>query len=126
MIKLPFADRTEAGRLLAKELLGHKLPPNVAVLALPRGGLPVGWEVAKAFGAPLDVLLVRKLGVPWQPELAMGAIVSGSFQILDEELIGELGISREEIDAVVARESAEAARREELYRGGRRPLDLHG
>jgi putative phosphoribosyl transferase len=126
MIQLPFADRAEAGRLLATELLSHNLSANVVVLALPRGGLPVGLEVAKAFGAPLDVVIVRKLGVPWQPELAMGAIASGSFHTLDEELIGELCISREGIAAVVARESAEVARREKLYRRGRRALDLHG
>jgi len=126
MIQLPFADRAEAGRLLATELLRHQLPANVVVLALPRGGLPVGLEVAKALGAPLDVVIVRKLGVSWQPELAMGAIASGSFQTLDEQLIGALGISRAEVDAVVARESAEVARRETLYRRGRRALDLHG
>jgi predicted phosphoribosyltransferase len=126
MIQLPFADRAEAGRLLAAELASHKLAGDVVVLALPRGGLPVGLEVAKAFGAPLDVVIVRKLGVPWQPELAMGAIASGSVQTLDHELIGALRISREEIDAVIARESAEVARREKLYRKGRRALDLHG
>jgi putative phosphoribosyl transferase len=126
MIQLPFTDRTEAGRLLATELLSHNLPANVVVLALPRGGLPVGLEVAKVFAAPLDVVIVRKLGVPWQSELAMGAIASGSFQTLDEELIRALRISREEIDAVVARESAQVARREKLYRRGRRALDLHG
>jgi putative phosphoribosyl transferase len=126
MIQLPFANRAEAGRVLATELVSHKLPANVIVLALPRGGLPVGLEVAEALRAPLDVVIVRKLGVPWQPELAMGAIASGSFQTLDEELIRALRISREEIDAVVAKESAEVARREKLYRGGRRALDLHG
>ena len=126
MIQLPFADRTEAGRLLATELLSHNPPANVVVLALPRGGLPVGAEIAKAFGAPLDVVIVRKLGVPWQPELAMGAIASGSFQTLDGELIRALGISRDEIDAVVGRESAEIARRERLYRKGRQALNLHG
>lgn len=126
MIQLPFADRVEAGRLLAAELVSHKVQGNVIVVALPRGGLPVGLEVAKALGAPLDVVIVRKLGVPWRPELAMGAIASGSFQTLDEELIRALRIPRQEIDAVVARESAEVARREKLYRGGRRTLDLHG
>ena len=126
MIQLPFSDRAEAGRLLAAELLGHHLPGNIVVLALPRGGLPVGLEVAKAFGAPLDVVIVRKLGVPWQPELAMGAIASGSFQTLDHDLISSLQISQEDIDIVVARESAEVARREKLYRGGRPALDLHG
>ena len=111
MTQLPFADRVEAGRLLAAELVTHKLQGDVIVVALPRGGLPVGLEVAKVFGALLDVVIVRKLGVPWQPELAMGAIASGSFQTLDEELIGALRIPREEIDAVVARERTEVARR---------------
>jgi putative phosphoribosyl transferase len=126
MIQLPFANRAEAGRLLAVELASLKLPANVIVLALPRGGLPVGLEVAKKLRAPLDVVIVRKLGVPWQPELAMGAIASGSFQTLDEELIRALGISREEIDAVIAREAVEVERRERLYRRGRPPLDLSG
>ena len=121
-IQLPFANRVEAGRLLAAELVSRKLQGD----ALLRGGLPVGLEVAKAFRAPLDVVIVRKLGVPWQPELAMGAIASGSFQTLDEGLIGGLGIPSEGIDAVVARESAEVARREKLYRRGRPPLGLHG
>lgn len=126
MIQLPFANRVEAGRLVAAELVTRKLQGDVIVLALPRGGLPVGLEVAKTFGAPLDVVIVRKLGVPWQPELAMGAIAGGSFQTLDEGLIGGLGIPREEIEAVVARESAEVARREKLYRRGRPALDLQG
>jgi len=95
MIQLPFGDRAEAGRALATELGKRKFTGKVIVLALPRGGLPVGLEVAKALGVPLDVVIVRKLGVPWQPELAMGAIASGSFQTLDEDLIGALGISRE-------------------------------
>jgi putative phosphoribosyl transferase len=125
MIQLPFADRAEAGRLLATELLRHNLPADVVVLALPRGGLPVGLEVAKTLGAPLDVVIVRKVGVPWQPELAMGAIASGSFQTLDGELIRALGISRDQIDAVVGRESAEIARRERLYRKGRPAINLH-
>ena len=126
MIQLPFADRAEAGRLLAAELTRHEVPGSVIVLALPRGGLPVGREVAEALGAPLDVVLVRKLGVPWQPELAMGAVAGGSFQTLDEELIGELRISRQEVYAVVARESAEVARRETLFRNGRPGLNLRG
>jgi putative phosphoribosyl transferase len=125
MIKLPFADRTEAGRQLAAELVGRKLSGNIVVLALPRGGVPVGWEVAKALHAPLDVVVVRKLGVPWQPELAMGAIAGGSFQTLDDELIRSFRIPREDIDAIVDRERAELARREELYRRGRPALDLH-
>lgn len=126
MIQLPFADRTAAGRLLAAELLTNDLPSDVVILALPRGGVPVGLEVAKAFEAPLDVVIVRKLGVPWRPELAMGAIAGGSFQTLDQEVIGALGIYPEELNAVVARESAELARREKLYRGDRGTLNLSG
>ena len=126
MPQLPFADRAEAGRFLAAELATRKLPGNVIVLALPRGGLPVGLEVAKKLQAPLDVVIVRKLGVPWQPELAMGAIASGSVQTLDQDLIRELNISREEIDAVIDKEKAELERREKLYRKGRPALDLRG
>jgi putative phosphoribosyl transferase len=126
MIQLPFADRTEAGRLLATELLKQNQPGNLVVLALPRGGVPIGAQVAKAFGAPLDVVVVRKLGVPWHPELAMGAIAGDSFQTLDDEVIRALGILREELDDVAARESAEVTRREKLYRGDHAALDLHG
>jgi predicted phosphoribosyltransferase len=111
---------------LAAELATRKLPGNVIVLALPRGGLPVGLEVAKKLQAPLDVVIVRKLGVPWQPELAMGAIASGSVQTLDRDLIRELNISREDIDAVIETEKAELERREKLYRRGRPALDLRG
>jgi len=125
MIQLPFSDRGEAGRLLAAELLKHKLPPNVVVLALPRGGVPVGLEVAKALHAPLDVVVVRKLGVPWHPELAMGAIAGASVQVLNEELIADLRISRQEVNAAVAKEKAEVERREKLYRSGRPAPDLH-
>jgi putative phosphoribosyl transferase len=126
MIQLPFSDRSEAGRLLAEELVRYDLPSNVVVLALPRGGVVVGWEVANALGAPLDVVVVRKLGVPTQPELAMGAIAGGSFRILDQKLIDEIGISREEVEAVIAAETAELVRREELYRRNRPALDLRG
>lgn len=126
MIHLPFEDRSEAGRLLAAELLNHRLPANIAVLALPRGGLPVALEVARGFGVPLDVVIVRKLGVPWRPELAMGAIASGSFMTLDAELIAGLRISSEQVDQVVAKERLEVARREKLYRGHRQAVDLSG
>ena len=126
MIHLPFTDRTEAGRLLAVKLASLKLPANVVILALPRGGLPVGLEVAKKLGAPLDVVVVRKLGVPWQPELAMGAIAGGSIQTLDQDLIRALNISHDEINTVIAREKVELERRERLYRKGRPALDLRG
>ena len=126
MVKLPFRDRAEAGRLLGAELRKRKLPANVIVLALPRGGVPVGFEVAKALRAPLDVVVVRKVGVPFQPELAMGAIAGKSEQVLNRDLITELRISQIEIDAALAKERAEVERREKLYRGGRPALDLRG
>lgn len=126
MIQLPFSDRSEAGRLLAGELLRYDLPSNVIVLALPRGGVPIGAEVAHALGAPLDVVIVRKLGVPTQPELAMGAIAGGSFRVLDHELIAELGISRAEVEAAIAAETTELLRREKLYRKDRPTPDLRG
>ncbi|MGD0076511.1 MAG: phosphoribosyltransferase [Candidatus Binataceae bacterium] len=124
MIQLPFSDRAEAGRLLAAELLRHRLPANVIVLALPRGGVPVGFEVARVFRAPLDVVVVRKLGVPWQPELAMGAIAGSSAQVLNEGLIAQLRVSRHEVNAAVTKERAEVERREKLYRAGRPALNL--
>lgn len=126
MVQLPFSDRAEAGRLLAVELATRKLPHDVVVLALPRGGVPVGLEVAKVLHAPLDVVVVRKLGVPWQPELAMGAIAGGSVQVVDEELIADLRISRREVDAAVEKEKVEVERREKLYRSGRPAPDLRG
>ena len=94
---LPFRDRSEAGRLLGAELASRNLPKDAIVLALPRGGVPVGFEVAQTLALPLDVVVVRKLGVPWQPELAMGAIASGGIRILDDSLIQQAGISQEEI-----------------------------
>ena len=101
MTPLPFRDRVEAGRRLAAELVSYNLPSNVIVLALPRGGVPVGFEVAKALHAPLDVVVVRKLGVPWQPELAMGAIAGGSVQVLDYGLIAQLRLSQQDIDGAL-------------------------
>jgi predicted phosphoribosyltransferase len=118
MVHLPFASRAEAGRLLAAEVALHKFAATPIVLALPRGGVPVGSVVAAQLHAPLDVVVVRKLGVPWEPELAMGAM-AGSFCILNEQLIRELGIADAEVERIVAREQAEIERREKLYRGGR-------
>ncbi len=120
---LPFANRLEAGHLLADQLAFGKFTSDSVVLALPRGGVPVGFAVAERLHLPLDVVVVRKLGVPWQPELAMGAI-SGPAHILDEELVHELGIRNKEIALIVSREQAEIERREALYRGGSPPLDL--
>jgi len=124
MLELPFRDRAEAGRLLGAQLATHNLPKDSIVLALPRGGVPVGFEVARALGLPLDVMVARKLGVPWQPELAMGAIASGGIQVLDEELIRQESISQQDVNAIAAREEQEAERREQLYRAGRSPLEL--
>ena len=125
MVHLPLADRQEAGRLLADRLAFHKVPDHSVVLALPRGGVPVGFAIAQRLRLPLDVLIARKLGVPSQPELAMGAI-AGSVRVLDEVLVRELGITAREIDSIAAREQAEIRRRENLYRAGRPPHDLAG
>ena len=124
MVHLPFTDRVEAGRLLAKELSLHNVQDGI-VLGLARGGVPVACAVADRLHLPLDVIVARKLGVPWQPELAMGA-VAGTARILDGWMIRELGISDEDVEEIVAREQAEMRRREELYRGGEPALDLHG
>jgi predicted phosphoribosyltransferase len=99
---------------------------DVVVLALPRGGVPVAAEVAKALGAPLDVFVVRKVGVPGHEELAMGAIASGGVLVLDEGLVRTLGIDREVLERVIAREVEELERREDAYRGSREPPDLEG
>lgn len=111
--------------MLADQLAFHKVPSDAVVLALPRGGVPVGSEIAEKLKLPLDVVIVRKLGVPWQPELAMGA-VAGGVRILDERLLRRLGITHQEIDAIASRELAEIRRREDLYRGGRGRHDLAG
>jgi putative phosphoribosyl transferase len=121
-----FHDRAEAGRRLADDLMAYAHSPNVLVLGLPRGGIPVAFEVAKALQVPLDVLVVRKLGVPDQEELAMGAIASGGIQVLNEEVVRTLGISKEAIEAVTAREQQELLRRERLYRGARPAPELRG
>jgi len=122
-----FRDRTEAGRLLGQEVAGRLAGrDDVIVLALPRGGVPVGYEVAKALNAPLDVFIVRKLGVPGQEELAMGAIASGGVQVINEEVFGWLPVSQVAIEAVAERERRELVRRERSYRGDRPPLELEG
>jgi erythromycin esterase-like protein/predicted phosphoribosyltransferase len=119
-----FRDRREAGRLLAAKLCAYADRPDLLVLALPRGGVPVAYEVARALGAPLDVFVVRKLGVPGYEELAMGAVATGGVRVLNEEIVERLGIANHLIDAVAAREQQEVSRRERLYRGGRPPLDV--
>jgi putative phosphoribosyl transferase len=122
----PFRDRREAGRLLAEELAGHSGRDDVIVLALPRGGVPVAYEVARALGAPLDVFLVRKLGVPGHEELALGAIASGGVRLLNENVVRGLRIPPEVIDRVEAAERAELERREREYRGDRPAPDVRG
>jgi predicted phosphoribosyltransferase len=117
-------DRREAGRLLAAKLTAYANRPDVIVLALPRGGVPVADEVARALGAPLDVFVVRKLGVPGSEELAMGAVATGGVRVLNDQLVNRLGIPDHLIDAVAVREGQELARRERLYRGGRPLLDV--
>jgi len=121
-----FRNRTEAGKLLAKRLTAYADRHDVLVLALPRGGVPVGFEVAKALHAPLDVLIVRKLGTPGQEELAMGAITTGGVRVLNNEVIQALGISEGEIDSVAAKEQKELERREHLYKGSRGTPDVRG
>jgi erythromycin esterase-like protein/predicted phosphoribosyltransferase len=121
-----FRDRREAGRLLATKLTRYANRPDVLVLALPRGGVPVAYEVASALGAPLDVFVVRKLGVPGYEELAMGAVATGGVRVLNDQLVNRLGIPDDMIDAVAAREQQELARRERLYRDGRPPPDVRG
>ena len=112
-------DRTEAGKRLARELMRYAMRRDVLVLALPRGGVPVGFEVARALGVPLDVFVVRKLGMPFHEELAMGAIASGGAQLLNEDVIQTYAISEDEIDRVIESERRELERRERLYRGDR-------
>ena len=119
----PYIDRNEAGRALAASLRGEDLGRDPVVLALPRGGVPVAAEVAEALDLPLEVFIVRKLGFPGHPELAMGALASGGVQLLDEKMIAEAGIRPEEVAAIIDREHEELRRREQVYRP-RRPLSL--
>src|SRR5690242_17563500 len=114
-----FQDRADAGRVLAGRLTAYAGRNDVLVLALPRGGVPVGFEVAKALAAPLDVFVVRKLGAPGHEELAMGAIASGGLRVLDPGIIRQLGISEKDIDATTRREEKEVVRREEIFRDAR-------
>lgn len=125
-----FADRIEAGQRLgatlhdfiAQECAGEQ----PVVLALPRGGVPIGYQVAKALGAPLDVFLVRKLGAPTQPELAMGAIASGGVRVINQQVVSALHIAPQQIEETAERETRELERREHAYRGNRAPVDVAG
>ena len=119
-----FQDRSEAGQTLARRLKSVIIDSDTLVLALPRGGVPVGFEIAQTLHVDLDVFLVRKLGVPGQEELAMGAIASGGVRVLNEPLIQHLGVSQSIIDRVTAREQYEIERRERLYREGRSALPI--
>jgi predicted phosphoribosyltransferase len=121
-----FRDRAEAGRVLAEQLRQYAGRDDVVVLGLPRGGVPVAFEVARALGAPLDVFLVRKLGVPGHEELAFGAIATGGTRVLNEEVVESLGIPLEWIEAIDAKERRELERRDRAYRGERPPPDLAG
>ncbi len=121
-----FIDRQEAGIVLAKYLKDYANQSNVIALALPRGGVPVAYEVAKALSIPLDIFIVRKLGVPGHEELAMGAIASGGTVIFNEPLMSQLGIDQSSIDAVLQSEDKELVRREHLYRGNRSFPELLG
>jgi len=121
-----FADRADAGRQLAAGVAEYARQESTVVLALPRGGVPVGFEVAATLDAPLDVYVVRKLGAPGREELAMGALAGDGTCVVDEELVESLGVTPEELDAAVARESAEIARRERAYRDARPPPELSG
>ena len=120
-----FRDRSDAGRKLAS-LLAHLVGEQCVVLGLPRGGIPVGFEVARHLSAPLEVLLVRKLGVPGQPELAMGAIGESGVKILDNERIYRLGITEEQVNLVAHREQREMTRQAQEFRQGRPAVDLDG
>lgn len=122
----PFQHRRDAGEQLAARLRERGPWPDSTVLALPRGGVPVGAEVARALGAPLDVFVVRKLGLPGYEEVAMGAVASGGVRVLNEDLLRRAGVSPNALAAAEVRERAELARREQLYRGGRPPVPLAG
>jgi predicted phosphoribosyltransferase len=121
-----FADRREAGRALGEALRRLHLPADTIVLGLARGGVIVAAEVARALSLPLDVLVVRKLGVPGQPELAFGAIASGGLRVLNRDVVHDVGLTQAHIEAVSRVEEAVLARREAAYRGNRPPLELAG
>jgi len=121
-----FLNRVDAGRRLARKLGAYARRKDAIVLGIPRGGVPVAFQVSAELGVPLDVFVVRKLGVPSQPELAFGAIATGGVRILDAQIVESLGISDLEIELIAAKERRELDRRERVYRGGRPPLDLKG
>ncbi|MFN3002318.1 phosphoribosyltransferase [Mycolicibacterium wolinskyi] len=119
-----FQDRREAGQVLAQRLVSYRGDPDVLVLGLARGGVPIAWEVASFLDAPLDVFLVRKLGVPQWQELAMGALASGGGMVINDSLVRRLGISEDQVAEAIRRETVELERRERAYRGDRPAPDL--
>lgn len=119
-----FQDRREAGQVLAQRLVSYRGDPDVLVLGLARGGVPIAWEVASFLDAPLDVFLVRKLGVPQWQELAMGALASGGGVVINDSLVRRLGISDDQVAEAIRRETVELERRERAYRGDRPAPDL--
>jgi len=121
-----FTNRIEAGQKLAEKLKAYAGRTDVLVLGVPRGGVPVAFEVAAALKAPLDILVLRKLGVPWQEELAFGAIAQGGVRFLDRQIMEMLNLTTAEVEQVTAREQVELERREKAYRGDRPPLDVRG
>jgi predicted phosphoribosyltransferase len=121
-----FKDRRDAGKQLARELSAYAGRPDVIVLALPRGGVPVAYEVARALSAPLDIFIVRKLGLPGHEELAIGAIASGGVRVLNEDIVRALNIPEALIDAIALREVQELERREHAYRGNHPPPEVRG
>jgi predicted phosphoribosyltransferase len=123
---MPFQDRRDAGRKLATRLARYANRPDVLVLALPRGGVPVGYEVARALGVALDVFVVRKLGLPGHEEFAMGAVATGGVRVLNPEIVEHVGIPGRMIDAVTRREQQEVERRERAYRGTRPIPEVRG
>lgn len=125
-MRTPFRDRTEAGELLAEKLTHYANKSDVIVLALPRGGVPVGAQVAKRLGVPLDVFVVRKLGLPGHPELAMGAIASGGVRVFNGDVVNAFRIPDEVINAVTAEEFQELKRREQSYRDDLPPPEVEG
>jgi len=126
MVSQGYRDRREAGRVLADALQSYREAEGLLVLGLPRGGVPVAYEVAEALHAPLDLMIVRKLGLPGQPELAMGAIASGGGQYLHQEVVSRAGIDDAELNRVIEKERAELQRREREYRGDRPWPNLQG
>lgn len=124
MMRLPFRDRRRAGRMLAQALSRHTNNPDAIVLGLPRGGVPVAYEVAAQLNLPMDIFLVRKLGHPRQEELAMGAIASGGIRVLNEDVVRLSRVSEEAIERVTQRERAELERREHAYRGDRPAVNV--